>query len=188
VIGHAKCNLFSTVLVFWKPIMASIAIPHAEKPTLQDRIAFCADSGIDAINERLAVLEREWPAGRMVKVTLGVAIVTGFFLAAYRDPLWLLLPLLSGVFLLQYCFFRSSMLTELFHALGFRSGCTIDDERLLLRALRGDFRNLPTVHEVADKDAIHRMEDEGGPAVDDDMDNDRFDAKEAAAIIVGAAR
>lgn len=167
--------------------MSMTAILHPMKqPSLQDRLALCADAGIEAISERLDVLEREWPAGRMVKVTHGLAIVAGFLLAAYVNPLWLILPVASGAFLLQYCFFRRSVLGEIYQNLGFRSGAAIDEERLMLRALRGDFSALPTVHQVEDKDAIHRMEDEGGPAIE--TDDDRYDSREVAAILVTHAR
>ena len=164
---------------------ATLLLPVKE-PSLQSRIAHCAALGIDGINDRLAALDREWPAGRMVKVTLGVATIGGFLLADFFDPLWLLLPVISGAFLLQYCFFRRSILAEVYQALGFRSGADIDEERLLLRALRGDFRHLPTLDQIEDKHATHRMEDEGGPAVE--IDDERYDPQEAAAIIVTAAR
>jgi hypothetical protein len=160
---------------------------HGTKPlSLEERMALMAAAGTDAINDRIAVLEREWSCGRMVKVALGVAIIAGFALATF-NAYWLLLPLVAGAFLLQYLFFPQSILTDLFQAMGFRCGSTIDEERLMLRALRGDFRHLPTVHEVTDLDAVSRMEDEGGPAYEPDDSEHRYAPQEAAAILVTTA-
>ena len=136
--------------------------PVPPATALQDRLAACAAEGPDAIDARLEQLEGEWTAGRMVKATLGVAILAGFALATLHDPYWLILPAIAGGFLLQYVFFRGGVLAKAFCGLGFRGGKEIDDERFALRTLRGDFRNLPTVHEVEDKDSVCRFEDEGG--------------------------
>jgi hypothetical protein len=160
---------------------------HGRKPlSLEDRVALLAAAGTEAINDRIAQLECEWPCGRMVKGTLGAAIVIGFALAAAHDPYWVLVPLTAGAFLVQYLFFPQSLLTDLFKAMGFRCGSTIDEERLMLRALRGDFKHLPTLHEVTDKNAVSRMEDDGGPAYDPDDGEYRYAPREAAAILVTA--
>ena len=165
--------------------MTRTELPRPTPQTiLQDRLAHCAEEGVDGINARLDALDSEWTAGRLVKATLGVAIVIGFALAAFFDPLWLLLPAVAGAFLLQYVFFRRSILAELFRTIGFRGGAEIEEERRALRTLRGDFHNLPTVAQVEDNEAVSRLVDEGGPALDDD--EDRISPREAAAIIATA--
>lgn len=151
---------------------------------LQDSLAHCAEKGVDAINERLDALDSEWTAGRLMKATMGIAIVVGFALAAWLDPLWLILPAVAGALLLQYLFFRRSIVAELYHSMGFRGGAEIEDERLALRTLRGDFRDLPTVAHVEDIEAISRLEDEGGPAIE--RDEERYGPREVAAIIATA--
>jgi len=153
---------------------------------LQDRIARYAEEGVDAINVRLSLIESEWSAGRLVKAVTGIAIVSGLALSALHDPLWLLLPAVAGAFLLQYVFFRCSILAEFFQKTGWRAGYVIDEEKLALRALRGDFRNLPTVDQVEDRDAVCRLQNEGGPARDDD--EDRYGPKEIAVLIAAVAR
>lgn len=155
------------------------------KLTLQERVANCAVEGTEAINERLTVLDREWTTGRLAKATLGVIILGGFILAFVHDPYWMLLPAIAGGFLLQYVFWRGGLLTKCFHSLGFRSSKAIDDERCALRALRGDFRNLPTVYEVEDKESVCRLEDEGGPAIEHD---EMYDPQEAAMLILAVAK
>ncbi len=166
--------------------MTSTNLPRAQQAELENRLAECAEAGVDGINARLAKIEREWSSGRIAKATTGIAIVIGFALAALHDPLWLLLPAIAGAFMLQHIFIRSSILTEGFQALGWRSGHAIENERFGLRTLRGDFRHLPTVAEVEEKkDAVCRMQDEGGPAMDDD--DAHYGAREVAVIIAATA-
>lgn len=133
---------------------------------LEARLACLADAGPQALSDRLDQLDREWSAGRMTKATLGVLIVAGLALTALANPWWLILPAVGGLFLLQYLFSRTSWLGATFQEMGFRSGAEIDQEKFALRTLRGDFKNLPTVHEIESKEDISRLEGEGGIAVD----------------------
>ncbi|MBA4065390.1 MAG: hypothetical protein C0501_17090 [Isosphaera sp.] len=136
--------------------------------TLEQRVACLADAGPEAIEQRLAELDREWTAGRATKAVIGVLIVVGFGLTALLDPWWLVLPAVGGVFLLQYLFSRSSWLGRAFHEMGFRTGWEVDQEKMALKVLRGDFRNLPTVLDIESREDISRLEGEGGIAVDPD--------------------
>ena len=133
---------------------------------LEQRLACLADAGPHAITDRLAQLDREWSAGRMTKVVIGAFIAVGLGLTALAGPWWLVLPTVGGFFLLQYLFSRQSWLGATFREMGFRSGADIDQEKFALRVLRGDFKHLPTVHEMESKDDIARLEGEGGIAID----------------------
>ncbi|MBP3955975.1 hypothetical protein J8F10_11835 [Gemmata sp. G18] len=157
-----------------------------KETNLESRLACLADAGPQAISDRLAQLEREWSAGRMTKAAIGVLIVVGLGLTALANPWWLVLPAIGGLFLLQYLFGRSSWLGATFREMGFRSGSDIDQERFALRALRGDFKNLPTVHEIESKDDISRLEGEGGIAFD--PEESKHDAKDAIKIVIQAAK
>jgi hypothetical protein len=137
-----------------------------EQDTLEKRLACLADAGPQAITDRLNEIESEWSAGRMTKATLGVIVLAGLALAVTVNVWWLLLPAVSGLLLLQYLFGRMSWLGATFRELGFRPGAEIDQEKFALKALRGDFRNLPTVLEIESKDDISRLEGEGGIALD----------------------
>lgn len=56
----------------------------------------------------------------------------------------------------------------------------VERERIALRALRGDFQNLPTVHQIEDRQATARMEGEGGIVVEhEDAKTDQAEAVEA---------
>jgi hypothetical protein len=154
--------------------------------TLEQRLACLADAGPHAITERLNQLEKEWSAGRMTKATIGVLIVVGLALTALANPWWLALPALGALFLLQYFYSNRSWLGATFHELGFRSGAEIDQEKFALKALRGDFKHLPTVHEIENKDDIARLEGEGGIALD--PEEAKPDTKDVVKEVLQAAK
>jgi len=153
---------------------------------LEQRLKRLLDDGPQAIEERLAQLDREWSAGRVTKLTLAVIIGGGLALTFWVSPFWAVLPALAAVSLLQALFTRDSLLAELFGRVGFRPGCDIEQEKLALRALRGDFKRLPTMHDVEDRDAIARLEGEGGIAPE--HDEPKSDVYEAVREVVGATR
>jgi hypothetical protein len=154
--------------------------------TLEQRLACLADAGPQAIDARLAELDREWTAGRATKAVIGVLIVAGFGLTALFGPWWLILPAAGGLFLLQYLFTRTSWLGKAFQEMGFRSGFQVDQEKMALKVLRGDFRNLPTVLDVENREDISRLEGEGGIAVD--PDEAKVDPLDAAKVALEAAK
>ncbi|HSQ55688.1 MAG TPA: hypothetical protein VLM40_08075 [Gemmata sp.] len=140
----------------------------SKSQTLEQRLACLADAGPEAIETRLAELDREWSAGRVSQATLGVMIAVGFALAAILGPWWLVLPVLGGGILLQYFFSRTSWLGELFQQLGYRLGTEIEHEKTALKVLRGDFRQLPTIFDIENHDDISRLEGEGGIFLESD--------------------
>lgn len=157
-----------------------------DQTKLETRLACLADAGPQAIADRLNQLEREWSAGRVTKATIGVMIIAGLALTALAGPWWLILPAVGGLFLVQYLFSRTSWLGATFQELGFRSGAAIDQEKFALRTLRGDFKNLPTVHEIESKDDISRLEGEGGIAID--PEEAKPDVKEVVREVLQAAK
>ena len=90
------------------------------------------------------------------------------------------------MFLLQYLFSRTSWLGKAFHEMGFRSGFEVDQEKMALKVLRGDFRHLPTVHDIESHEDISRLEGEGGIALD--PDESKVDPIDAAKVAVEAAK
>jgi hypothetical protein len=154
--------------------------------TLEQRLACLADAGLPAIEDRLNELEREWTAGRITKAVLGVLLVVGFAMTAIFSPWWLVLPAVGGVFLLQYLFSRTSWLGVLFHKLGYRTGWEVDQEKMALKVLRGDFRHLPTILDVESQEDISRLEGEGGIVLE--PETSKVDPKEAARSALDAAK
>ena len=176
--------------------MATLPTAHSPSPcppqttkmeaALECRLRKVIEAGPAAITERLDELESEWTAGRAAKATAGVLIVVGLGLALTVSLLWLVLPIVGGAVMAQYIFGRKSLIGELFHSFGFRSGSEIDQEKMALRVLRGDFASLPTVHTIEDRDAVTRMEGEGGPAVE--LDDTKQDTHGAVKELLGAVR
>jgi len=158
----------------------------AKIESLEQRLACIADAGPQAIEDRLAELEREWTAGRATKAVIGMMIVVGFALAAFVNPWWLILPTVAVFFLLQYLFDRTSWLGKAFHRVGFRTGSEVDQEKMALKVLRGDFRHLPTVHDIEKREDISRLEGEGGITVE--PDESKVDPTDAAKVAVEAAK
>jgi len=154
-------------------------------PSLCDRIARIAEQGPAAVDKRLVELNREWTIGRWVKAICALTLFAGLILAFTVSPWWLLLIGVCGLTLAQYLFFPRSILGSLLATGGVRSGAVIEDERIALRVLRGDFKTLPTMHEIQADDAISRMVDEGGPAMDDD--DEKIPSREAALLITAGS-
>jgi len=151
-----------------------------------DRLKRLAECGPSAIEERLNELEREWSAGRATKVALGLFILIGMGLWLSLGGWWYVVPILGGLVLLEYLFSRTSWLGKLFHEMGSRTGQEIEEEKFALKALRGDFATLSTVHDIEDKDAVDRMVGEGGPAVEFDVE--KLDTRAAVEGVLHATR
>jgi len=151
---------------------------------MTDHLARLAAAGPEAIEKRLGWINQEWSVGRAVKGSVALLILAGLALSYFVSPWFLLLPLATGLLLAQYLFSKRSVLGDLFCALGLRTGEQIDCEKLALRTLRGDFKHLPTVHEIEDRQPIERLEDEGGIVVDPDYA--KRDLREAVREVVDA--
>jgi hypothetical protein len=158
----------------------------AKLETLEQRLACIADAGPQAIEDRLTQLDSEWSAGRVTKAVIGVLLVAGLALTAILHPWWLIMPAIGGLFLLQYLFSRTSWLGKVFQEAGFRTSSEIDQEKMALKVLRGDFRSLPTILDVEKRDDISRLEGEGGITVD--PDESKVEPADAAKVAVEAAK
>ena len=153
---------------------------------LEESLASVVEAGHDAIETRLRHLDGEWSSGRMVKATAGVLILGGVGLSFFVSPWFVIVPVVGGLMLAQNLYSCKSWLGNLFAGMGFRTSSEIDHERMALKAIRGDFRHLPTIHEIEDRDAISRFEDEGGPAYEPAMP--RVAPLEAAREVVAATQ
>ena len=158
----------------------------ARLAALEQRLACVADAGPAAIDDRIRQLDREWSAGRMAKATLGIAILLGFALTALLSPWWLILPAAACVFLLQSMFTKSPWLSAVFREAGYRTGSEIEQEKFALKALRGDFKHVPTVHDIEAADDITRLEGEGGIVVEPDAS--KVDPKVAVKEVIQATQ
>ena len=143
-----------------------------------------AEGGHESVADRINQLDEEWSAGQLTKAAAG-ALVLGGLVLARRHGLFALLPAAGAVALAQSASGRKSWLSSLFCQYGFRSRAEIEKERLALRTLRGDFRHLPSLHDLrAEPDELSRFEGEGGPA--NDADEGKLEPREAVRQVVRA--
>lgn len=152
---------------------------------LEERLACLVEAGPDAIDQRLRELEQACTAGRATKAMLGMLAATGLGMSALHSKKWLWLPAIGSVMSLQYLVSRNTFLGSMLHNCGFPLGSEIDQERIALKIIRGDFKSIPTLTEIENKEEIGRFENEGGPAVE--WDEVKVDSREAARDAVKAA-
>ncbi|VTU31559.1 hypothetical protein H6CHR_03623 [Variovorax sp. PBL-H6] len=96
------------------------------------------------IEQRLETLDREWDVERLLQTNASIIVLLGMALATTVDRKFLLLP--AGVF----GFFAQHALQgwcppiPVFRRLGVRTQREIERERYALKALRGDFDQVPS--------------------------------------------
>jgi hypothetical protein len=109
----------------------------------EENIARYSAAGPEAVRQRLADLDREWDIERMLEVNASAVILTGLALSIFRDRRWLIIPVLASGFLLEHALQGWCPPVSLFRRFGVRTAAEIDEERYALKALRGDFQNVP---------------------------------------------
>ena len=113
----------------------------------EENVARYAQAGREAIDRRLAELDREWDIERTLEANAASIGLLGLGLGTFVDRRLLILPGLVCGFLLQHALQGWCPPVPLFRHLGFRTASEIDYERYALKALRGDFRNAPSAAE-----------------------------------------
>jgi hypothetical protein len=112
----------------------------------EERVAKYAAQGSEAIDRRLAELDREWDVERTLETNAAAASLVGLTLGATVDRKWFFLPAVVAGFLLQHAVQGWCPPLPVFRRLGFRTAPEIDYERYALKSLRGDFRHLAPAH------------------------------------------
>jgi len=98
----------------------------------EERIAECAEHGREAIDCRLAELDREWDIERVLEANAATASLVGLTLGATVDRKWFLFPDFIAGFLLQHAVQGWCPPVPVFRRLGFRTQPEIDYERYAL--------------------------------------------------------
>ena len=119
-------------------------------------IARCAAARPEAIDRRLAELDREWDTERTLEANAATLTAVGAGLALLVDRRFALVPLVVGGFLLQHALQGWCPPLPIFRRYGVRTQTEIDYERYALKALRGDFRQLPAAGSTQDSVAANR--------------------------------
>jgi hypothetical protein len=138
-------------------------------PLLEARLVECARAGHVAIELRLNELEGEWSRNRVQEIFVACTVLIGVT-AAYFITVWgLIVAALAGLLLLQNALTKHSILDAVFKRYGWRTVADRERERSMLKAIRGEFNDLPAVVDEEDRLAVARFEDEGavidGPEV-----------------------
>jgi hypothetical protein len=120
-------------------------------------VARYANAGPEAIDRRLAELDREWDIERTLEANASSIALGGLALGAFVDRRFFILPALVNGFLLQHALQGWCPPVPLFRHLGFRTSAEIDQERYALKALRGDFRNIPSAEQGRGSAAVDQV-------------------------------
>jgi hypothetical protein len=127
-------------------------VPEHTKPAINEEIrkqteaniAYFACRGVEAINQRLAELDREWDIERTLEANASTVSLIGLTLGATVNRKWFILPAVVAGFLLQHAVQGWCPPVPILRRMGFRTSAEIDYERYALKVLRGDFKDLPT--------------------------------------------
>ncbi len=138
--------------------------PATGLPGVKGRLVECAIDGREAIDKRLNEIDKEWSRSRVLEFGLGAVILAGVGVGYAVTP-WALIPVaVGGLVLIENSLVKRSGSGLILEKLGWRSVAERERERTMLKAIRGDFEQLPRVVDDEDRDAISRLEGEGGGA------------------------
>lgn len=107
-----------------------------------DNISRYGYNSPDKIDQRLKELEKEWDIERVLEVNASTLALTGVLLGATKDKRWFILPGIVTSFLLQHGLQGWCPPLPILRKLGFRTRKEIEEERVSLKALRGDFNRV----------------------------------------------
>lgn len=97
----------------------------------------------EEIAERLHELDEEWDVERLLQVNASTLVMLGVLLGAKVDRRFLLLPAAVFTFFAQHALQGWCPPIPIFRRLGVRTHREIARERYAIKALRGDFDDLP---------------------------------------------
>jgi hypothetical protein len=106
-------------------------------------IARYAHAGSQAINGRLRELDAEWDVERYLETMAPTFTLFGLFMGVTSNRKWLILPAVVQSFFLQHALQGWCPPLPVLRRLGIRTADEINKERYGLKALRGDFKNMP---------------------------------------------
>lgn len=110
---------------------------------IEERVQFYATQPRTVITARIEELEREWDVERVLETNASALALTGLTLGLTVNKKWFLLT--GGVlaFLFQHAVHGWCPPMPLLRRAGIRTRSEIELERFALKALRGDFQDIP---------------------------------------------
>lgn len=106
-------------------------------------VARVARAGPAAIDRRLAELDREWDIERCLETMAPTFTLLGMGLGLTVSRKWFAVPFVVQSFFLQHALQGWCPPLPVLRRLGVRTAGEIDAERNALKALRGDYRDVP---------------------------------------------
>ncbi len=108
----------------------------------EDRVTYYAENP-DLIPARLRALDAEWDIERVLETNAATLAFAGTVLGARVDRRFYAIPALITGFLFQHAIQGWCPPLPALRRLGFRTATEIADERVALKILRGDFKDIP---------------------------------------------
>lgn len=121
------------------PANTADEVNHRIRRQMEQRVTQLAASDKDAITRRLLELEHEWDVERVLEANAATVVLASATLAVVEDRRWGWLTVAVGAFLLQHSVQGWCPPLPALRRLGVRTAGEINEERLALRILRGDF-------------------------------------------------
>ena len=118
------------------------AVNQSLKAKAEDRVTFYAENP-DLIPARLRALDTEWDIERVLEANAATLAFTGTVLGARVDRRFYAIPALITGFLFQHAIQGWCPPLPVLRRLGFRTATEISEERIALKILRGDFKDIP---------------------------------------------
>jgi hypothetical protein len=123
---------------------------HSPPESLQDiehkveqNVRFHGSRPENEIGGRISQLDNEWSIERRLETNASILALTGVVLGLTMSRKWLLLTAAVSGFLMQHAMTGWCLPVPIFRKLGLRTRGEIDREKFALKAMRGDFKNIP---------------------------------------------
>jgi len=109
----------------------------------QANIARFGMAGPAAIDKRLCELNAEWDIERYLETMAPTISLIGLYLGANVNRKWLIVPAVVQAFFLQHALQGWCPPLPFLRSMGIRTMEEIEEERVALKAMRGDFKRVP---------------------------------------------
>ena len=114
-----------------------------------------------SIAHRIEELDSEWDIERAFELNASVMVVIGSLLGIFISRWWFVFTLMIGAFLLQHALQGWCPPLPLFRRLGIRTAYEIDQERVALKYIRGDFESFTIVpDEIVEKADLDKTDEQ----------------------------
>jgi hypothetical protein len=132
-------------------------INNAIRQRTDAEIVRLEDASRSEIDERLHALDTEWDVERLLQTNASIIVLLGLALAKNVDKKFLLLPAAVFTFFAQHALQGWCPPIPVFRRLGVRTQREIARERYALKALRGDFDQVPAPDAVPASERVRSV-------------------------------